>query len=53
MMVVYLPLHWDIKVCNVSQTEVNQTLQVILTKVVLEGLFSEHLTFSHGVQAIL
>jgi hypothetical protein len=46
-------LDWDVQVSDVSQTEVNQLLQVVLTNMVLKALSSELLSLLHSEQAIL
>jgi len=44
----HLPFDWDIEISNVMESEVDEFLQVFLSKMVLEALAGELLAFFHG-----
>lgn len=52
MRVWYLPLDWDIEVGNITEGKVDELLQVVLTKMVLEALSCELFAFLHGKQSV-
>lgn len=47
-----LPLYWNVQIGNVSQTKVNESLQILLAKMILEALLGKFFGVFHGVKAI-
>ena len=46
-------LHWDVEIGNVSKSEVDESLEVVLAKVVLEAHLAELNSVLHGQQTVL
>ena len=48
----HLPLDGNIQIGNISQTEVDQPLELVLAQVILEALTSEFFPLFHGQKAV-